>query len=258
MRNSTEPPDPDLELFRSVRSDQVLRGCGDVFREKDQYTAPAGTLPSQVTARLLDSAAAAYYRRSEPCARADAFVSHAWHDDHRLKYLALCYQHNLGRAVTASVATWFCLLVGLVAAAGDVTAYGGPSSSWLTYVFTGIPGAVFLTVFCAGCLLGFGTERWWVDKLCIHQRDERLKDRAIRAVPSFLKRCDRLIVLKGESYLERLWCVYELATFLAERSLDRVDLVPLWLAPWLLATMAMDFCCSLLANALMYRVLYAF
>ena len=42
--------------------------------------------------------------------------------------------------------------MGLVAAAGDVTAYGGPSSSWLTYVFTGIPGAVFLTVFCAGCL----------------------------------------------------------------------------------------------------------
>ena len=79
---SAEPPDPDLELFRSVRSDQVLRGCGDVFREKDQYTAPAGTLPSRVTARLLDSAAAAYYRRSEPCARADAFVSHAWHYDH--------------------------------------------------------------------------------------------------------------------------------------------------------------------------------
>ena len=51
---------------------------------------------------LLDSAAAAYYRRSEPCARADAFVSHAWHDDHRLKYLALCYRHNL-LAVTQCV-----------------------------------------------------------------------------------------------------------------------------------------------------------
>ena len=46
-------PDPDLELFRSVRSDQVLRGCGDVFREKDEYTASAGALPTQVTARLL-------------------------------------------------------------------------------------------------------------------------------------------------------------------------------------------------------------
>ena len=50
---SAEPPDPDLELFRSVRSDQVLRGCGDVFREKDEYTASAGALPTQVTARLL-------------------------------------------------------------------------------------------------------------------------------------------------------------------------------------------------------------
>ena len=101
MRSATEPPDADLELFRSVRSDQVLRGCGNVFREKDEYTASAGALPTTVTARLLDRAAAAYYRRSEPCARADAFVSHAWHDDHRLKYLALCYRHNLGSTAVA-------------------------------------------------------------------------------------------------------------------------------------------------------------
>ena len=53
-------PDPDLELFRSVRSDQVLRGCGNVFREKDEYTASAGALPRHVTTRLLDSAADAY------------------------------------------------------------------------------------------------------------------------------------------------------------------------------------------------------
>ena len=53
MRSATEPPENDLELFRSVRSDQVLRGCGDVFREKDEYTASAGALPRHVTTRLL-------------------------------------------------------------------------------------------------------------------------------------------------------------------------------------------------------------
>ena len=52
MRSATEPPDPDLELFRSVRSDQVLRGCGDVFREKDEYTASAGALPRHGLGRV--------------------------------------------------------------------------------------------------------------------------------------------------------------------------------------------------------------
>ena len=57
-------------------------------------------------------------------------------------------------------------------------------------------------------------------------------------------------MLHGESYFERLWCAYEVATFLAVKPVARVDFVPLWLAPWLLAAMALDLLCSWLVMLL--------
>jgi len=165
----------------------------------------------------------------------------------------------LAPAVAASGVAWLCLLLGLLAARGwDVAAYGGTRLMYgLVMAFAGLPASGFLATLFCGHALGLGREGWWLDKLCIHQSDEALKGEAIRAVPSFLGRSDRLVVLSSERYFERLWCCFELATFLAERSVEHVDIVPLWLAPWLLATMAMDFVCSLLANAIMTHVLYS-
>ena len=48
------------------------------------------------------------------------------------------------------------------------------------------------------------------------------------------------MVLHSETTLSRLWCAYELAAFLSTKPAARVDVVPLWLAPWILGAMAVD------------------
>ncbi len=52
-------------------------------------------------------------------------------------------------------------------------------------------------------------------------------------------------MLHSETTLSRLWCAYELAAFLATKPASRVDVVPLWLAPWILGAMAVDLICGL-------------
>lgn len=119
----------------------------------------------------------AYYSRSELSDSADAFVSHAWNDSATLKHLALCYFANLHRALAASWIAWAACIVVLLAAHGfDVTALGG--RRWLKLVFSLVPPTVFYLAFFFGHLpaelCGRGV-RWWVDKLCIHQRRHFLK-----------------------------------------------------------------------------------
>ena len=50
----------------------------------------------------------------------------------------------------------------------------------------------------------------WFDKLCIDQT--RIED-DIRCLPVFLMSCQKLLVLCGDSYFTRLWCLLELYVF---------------------------------------------
>ena len=52
--------------------------------------------------------------------------------------------------------------------------------------------------------------RIWFDKACIDQTDI---ESDLRGLPIFLASCNELLVLCGPTYLERLWCVVELFTF---------------------------------------------
>ena len=62
------------------------------------------------------------------------------------------------------------------------------------------------------------------DKLCIDQDNI---DRALRCLPVFVFSCNRLVILAGNTYCDRLWCVWELYTFFSTsgtRALKRVEL----------------------------------
>ena len=65
--------------------------------------------------------------------------------------------------------------------------------------------------------------RVWIDVFCIDQdRDVRAQ---LAVLPAYLAACDRLLVLKGPTYLDRLWCVMELFVFFAMGApVDRIDL----------------------------------
>ena len=105
-----------------------------------------------------------------------------------------------------------------------------------------LPVAAFFVVFIFGQNLTGG--RWsmslWVDKLCIHQTDLELKAKQIAALPVFVAHASRMLILWDETYFERLWCNLELATFVHNGGIEKIDLLPLWLAPWLLCSILLD------------------
>jgi len=65
--------------------------------------------------------------------------------------------------------------------------------------------------------------RLWFDKSCIDQADIEPN---LRCLPVFLSGCDRLLIIFGETYLSRLWCVVELFVFVhLGFPVDRIELV---------------------------------
>lgn len=50
----------------------------------------------------------------------------------------------------------------------------------------------------------------WIDKECIDQTDTAVQ---LQSLPVYLAGCQRLLVLHGPTYLQRLWCVVELFVF---------------------------------------------
>ncbi|CAE7235079.1 unnamed protein product [Symbiodinium sp. CCMP2592] len=111
--------------------------------------------------------------------------------------------------------------------------------------------ATFFLVFFFGQQLSLGlwSPSVWIDRLCIHQTDLELKAEQIKSVPTFVARSSRMLILCDGSYFERLWCNLELATFARHGGVEKVDVLPLWLAPWLLCSISLELLCASLMDA---------
>ena len=51
----------------------------------------------------------------------------------------------------------------------------------------------------------------WIDKFCIDQTN--IKE-DLSCLPIFLAGCNNLLILRGDTYLQRLWCIVEIYCFL--------------------------------------------
>mmetsp|Transcript_102402 Transcript_102402/g.293136 ORF Transcript_102402/g.293136 Transcript_102402/m.293136 type:complete len:667 (-) Transcript_102402:209-2209(-) len=64
----------------------------------------------------------------------------------------------------------------------------------------------------------------WLDKACINQ--QKISE-SLAGLPIYLSGCTELVVLMGETYLSRLWCIMEIYTFFRMGgSLERIVILP--------------------------------
>ncbi|CAE7250345.1 PFOR [Symbiodinium natans] len=207
-------------LLRTVAGSDILQGFGSVFR-KDMH------LDEDVSTQAFE---------------VDIFVSHSWSSDGWPKYLALCRVLNLGKALEAVALV--LVLIFLAASCRGIGRRSGYDRD--TIFFVAVSWLVVLGIFFQVLFLGqhatCGERKptLWLDRLCIEQTDARQKASGIAALPVFVARSSQFLMLYDESYLDRLWCIVELATFVKKSGCEPVHFVPLWLPRWLLTTMLLD------------------
>ena len=179
------------------------------------------------------------FASTEKVNEVDIFISHTWTSDRWLKYAALCFDLNFHLALGVSITTWMAVIGFLVM--GGISTWGG--SRYLVLAGVYAPTLLFFIVFFFGHkLISFihKLPTVWLDKACIHQTNELMKAHQVNALPIFVARSRRMLVLWSDSLFERLWCNLELAIFAKHGPFDRLNFAPLWLTPWLLISMLLD------------------
>ena len=180
------------ELLRATRAYSALQCCGRA---------------------LHHSFSGDLHHRSFQTDSFDCFWSHSWHGSSWQKILLLMVVYN-GRAALI---------------AGNVAAILGMSLFYLEllpsysrhYQLVGAEyhygpwGLVFgcATTFCMLFVWQPGT-KIFLDRICIHQKEEARKRDGILSLGGFLRHSRSLLVLWDSTYPTRLWTVFELAAFL--------------------------------------------
>eukprot|EP00438_Fugacium_kawagutii_P018809 Skav221679 [mRNA] locus=scaffold1494:69920:71455:+ [translate_table: standard] len=140
------------------------------------------------------------------CLQFDAFISHDWHTSRWLKYGSLLLFFNAKAAAVATLVV--SIIVGVFVQCQIV-----PLEPWT--IFIGYLTFVVVLFFWQNVRNLFVKPRLaFLDKLTIPQEDEEVKEMCILGLAGFLKCSQRLVVLFSESYIDRVWCVYEFATFM--------------------------------------------
>jgi len=236
--------------LRSTTTRQLLIGLGMIFNQDLHTLLRAGGYDGIrfPTREQMQKAGDSLFEASVETTGVDLFISHSWSAGRWEKFLALCLHLNLQMAVVCCMMTWI-FFVALMISWNGVSGLGG--SHLLLPCFVYLPMATFLIVFFFGQQLSLGlwSPSVWIDRLCIHQTDLELKAEQIKSVPTFVARSSRMLILCDGSYFERLWCNLELATFARHGGVEKVDVLPLWLAPWLLCSISLELLCASLMDA---------
>jgi len=142
------------------------------------------------------------------------FLSHDWKTSRSAKTLSLMFIFNTQGAFLATLP--FCILIGFwrepAPAVVSYTKSKGDLEDLLAY-------PIFLFFFCFWQRLRNLVKRpvvVFLDKLCIAQHNSEQKAKGILGLATFLDKSTNLTILWSPRYFSRLWCCYEIATFLRE------------------------------------------
>ncbi|OLP94116.1 DNA topoisomerase 3-alpha [Symbiodinium microadriaticum] len=243
-------------LFRATTAPQILANRGVLFVQGlPGLLAAGGFRPDKIpTKQEVQEAGSRIFESTRCTERVDVFVSHRWGAARWAKYLNLCLYLNLPAALVCSIITWVLATAVMVLRAGGAGNLG--DNRLLLPILVYLPMGVFFLMFFFGqhAMHPFWPTSLWVDRACAHQTDHELKRRQIQALPVFVARSSSMLVLWDDEYFQRLWCQLELATFAKYGSVQKVNILPLWLAPWLLSALVINIGAASGWNFLWYGV----
>ncbi|KAF4696488.1 hypothetical protein FOZ60_000178 [Perkinsus olseni] len=148
------------------------------------------------------------YALSKPVEELDMFLSHSWSGSPFWKHLTLISILYVKTGYIAMLATVIPLSVGI---------YFLPAHQRIAALVVQILGAIaFVLGICFGHLVPSRSNKRMVflDKCCIPQNDSAARRQGIYNMDAFLRRSKQLFILWTPDYFSRLWCVYELASYL--------------------------------------------
>jgi len=213
----------DPTLIRGIKISTMVNDFGRAFK----------TSTGNISLNKKD------YNKSFEVKRLDYFLSHEWSGDRLAKTLALLYFFNSRAASVASIFTAaVCAILQLEWVAcldrGATVRFsnGGGTISGSFGIWCSIlcPVVFFVTfVFWQRIKNAFhcSSDTVFLDKFCVDQVHERRKMEAVMGLAGFLRVSDQLIILWTPRYFSRLWCVFEVASWVhLEKPAASFNVVP--------------------------------
>jgi len=192
----------DPELLRGVPLKVCLQGFGKHWkRTVGSGSSESGSVTLGETFRL-----------SQKTDELDYFFSHDWETSRLLKWLSLLVMFNSHAAAIAMLIVTSLLVV--LACYGSIPELVWPLLpllSMITYLVFFVFWQQLRSLWCKPCLV-------FLDRLCIAQHDRALKEQGIRGLGCFLAKSRNLTILWSGRYFSRLWCLYELASYLKDET----------------------------------------
>eukprot|EP00435_Cladocopium_sp_Y103_P056729 s1965_g19.t1 len=197
------------ELLRGVPLHECLSGWGKHWQQAENAMLctdkSAYDLGKQMLGSLEVKLPTIWTVEKQRIEEYDVFLSHDWATSRYLKLFSMMIIFNSRAAFFCSFAV--SVLTGFLRAFQLI-----PDQMW-TICFGYVVYTVVLCFWQRLRRICFRPLIVFVDKLCIAQHDEELKEKGILALAGFLDHSRKLTVLWSTRYFQRLWCAYELAAY---------------------------------------------
>lgn len=202
------------------------------FEEREDCKALLKEITRAVPARLLlddslhkadDKAKlrASHFFLSTVVDQLEGFLSHRWRSNPQETADALMLHFKLRFFLVVLLAAW---AVGLLL--------------FMTFLPLAVAFLVSVPAFAAVAVfttkhefvlrkLGCTTPAYWFDKATVHQTEQCLTNAGLHLFGYYLNRSRQLVVLFVPEYIERVWCVYELAYWLKHKGSKGIVFIPL-------------------------------
>ena len=157
-----------------------------------------------------------FYYKSFKSQKISNFWSHSWHGGHWNKILTLLTFYNASAALVCGflIAILMMILFCYRLLPSVDRAGAGDAHRWSNWCLCS--GFVMTTLLT---FLWRSQKKIFLDRLCISQKDDRLKAKAIFSLAGLLKKSDVMLILWDPTWTERLWCLFELAAFLRSKEM---------------------------------------